>query len=203
NHNSDEAHDRRLLENESHNELFGGAQRAENADLASPFRDGGVHRKKNHQHTDTNSNENDRLNESIQRRHAVRHHQLCILFQRNRAICGENLFHLLDNGVDLTRVLQLHVKQRNPIHRTRHALRCLQRYEQPCAFSVFHNAGDLERVVQELHWIDNIDVSGMRINVVHDDFIRRRERPALVPNEAATNLVELVNIDTVNDLETA
>ena len=68
---------------------------------------------------------------------------------------------------------------------------------------MFHNAGDLERVVQELHWIANIDVSGMRINVVHDDFIRRRERPALVPNEAATNLVELVNIDTVNDLETA
>ena len=105
--------------------------------------------------------------------------------------------------MDLIRILQLYIKQRSPIHRTRHALSCLQWYEKPCAFAMLHNAGNLKLVVQEFHVIAHVNVSGERINVIHDDFVGRGKPSALVPDKAASDLIELVKIDAVNDLQTA
>src|SRR5438132_1378258 len=102
-----------------------------------------------------------------------------------------------------TRVTSLAKRKLAAIPVTRHALSCLQWYEKPCAFAMLHNAGNLKLVVQEFHMIAHVNVSGERINVIHDDFVGRGKPSALVPDKAASDLIELVKIDAVNDLQTA
>ena len=76
-----------------------------------------------------------------------------------------------------------------------------ERHEDPGAFSVFHDTGDVKIVLQHAQRLAHFDVLGARRPIIHEQVIRAVHIAPLKKDEPAGDRAKAFRIDTVDDVD--
>lgn len=188
-----------LAEKHAHDAEASKAERFEDANFAGALHDHGVDVEEHDEKTNDDSQADHRARKWFQLRKIRGTHETHILGDGEHAVLRTEAENLSTSGFDVA--FAANVEHGNALFGDSNFLSGLERNEITGAFAVSDNSADGKGMIQKRDGVTDLEMLGLRDDVIGDDFIGGIEGAAGAEEEAAAESVKALVVNAVDDDE--
>src|SRR5208283_2510353 len=177
-----------------------GAEGLQDANVAGPFKHGGVHGEKDNQKADGDGEGNHGVDEGFQAGNIRGSHQSHEFLERPNRMIGKQLLDLSDDVRGVIGVRAFYEEDRGLIMGANEILQCGEGYEQARALAVLHHSRNMPFVIEEMIGVANLDVLGFGLPIVDQNIVGVLQIMALEEDKAAGDVAERFGVDAPDRL---